>query len=376
MKSNLYLIKKDVERKNNKVLIQEEMMDYQHQLISSWELQQKALGYTNNTIALNLRNIREFLILIDKFIWEIDKEDVEAFYLNLVGRNLAHSTRRKYQSNISTFLEYLRNRKSQDIYNVLGVTVPNVFDQFNKFFHRRDDNDVRVVPPKKEVLDIFFEGLKTNMMESRKYRTIARDYVFFKLLGMTGLRIYELTMIDKNDVRFDLGSSGLGKVHVRFGKGSRGTGHKTRWVPLLNDANILLSWYLENIYPLFTIKSYEEKPLFLSENGQRVTRDAMRSNLRRRQKELGIPSNEVFSAHQLRHYFATDLAKSGVDILTLSKLLGHSDISTTAGYLDAGSDFLEQRIRIAQRQWKASLLLIEEDKDGYRMEVETGNGEK
>lgn len=338
-----------------------ELEEFNVGLLSSWELQQKALGYTSITIASNLRNVREFLLLVDKFIWEIDKDDIELFYLNLVGRNLAHSTRRKYQSNISTFLEYLRDRKAQEIFNKVGVTIPSVFDKYNKFFHRKDDNDVRVVPPKAEILNLFFNGLKKEMVDSRKYKTLARDYVFFKVLGMTGLRIFELTMVDVSDIRFDLGNIGHGKLHVRFGKGSRGTGHKQRWIPLLNDVHLLLEWYLKNIYPLFLESGYEGEALFISETGDRVTRDAMRSNLRRRQKEMGIPGNERFSAHQLRHYFATDLASNGVDILTLSKLLGHSDISTTAGYLDAGSDFLEKRIRIAQQQWKTSLLFIKEN---------------
>ena len=346
---------------NKSYITLQEKVVLQDKLIFGWELQQKAVGFTEQTIALNLRNIKEFLSLIDKFIWEIDSEDIELFYIDLVGRNLAHSTRRKYQSNISTFLEYLRNRKANEIYNVIGVRVPEVFDQFNKFFHRRDDNDIRVAPPKKEILDLFFNSLKGKMESNRKYKTVARDYVFFKLLGMTGLRIFELTMINVNDVRFDLGTSGCGKVHVRYGKGSRGTGYKPRWVPLLNDADLLLKWYLEYVYPLFTEKEHDSAPLFLSENGMRVSRDTMRANLRRRQEDIGIAKEDVFSAHQLRHSFATNLAETGVDILTLSKLLGHSNIATTAGYLEANSAFIEKRIKIAQKRWKDSLRILGDD---------------
>ncbi|SDI41521.1 Site-specific recombinase XerD [Planococcus glaciei] len=362
-KNNLYVIK-GLEKKHNNASLSVKT-NFQYKLLAGWELQQKALGYTDKTIALNLRNIKEFLSLIDKFVWEIDREDIELFYVDLVGRNLAHSTRRKYQSNISTFLEYLRSRKSTEIFNMVGTHVPDVLDQFNKFFHRRDDNDIRIAPPKKEVLDVFFKCLKEDMEKNRKYKTVARDYVFFKLLGMTGLRIYELTMINIKDVRFDLGSSGVGKVHVRYGKGSRGSGHKPRWVPLLNDADLLLKWYIEHIYPLFTVGDYDSSPLFLSEGGSRVTRDTMRTNLRRRQGEYGIPQEEIFSAHQLRHAFATDLAETGVDIMTLSKLLGHSNIATTAGYLDASSDFVEKRIRIAQKQWKESMKILGGEIDEY-----------
>ena len=346
---------------NERLYTIEEMNKFQQSLISGWELQQRAVGYTEESIALNLRNIKEFLELIDKYIWDITPEDVDKFYANLVGRNLAHSTRRKYQSNISTFLDYLRTRKSLEIYQKIGVTVPDVFDQFNKIFHRRDDNDIKVVPPKKEIVDIFFDFLIEEMKYSRKYKTVARDYVFFKLLGLLGIRINELTMVDVSDVRFDLGTTEIGKINIRYGKGSRGTGPKQRWVPLINGSRKLLEWYLKNVHVLFNGNYENEIPLFLTESGDRVTRDAMRANLARREKKAGIPESERFSAHQLRHAFATDLAGRGVDILTISKLLGHSNIATTAGYLDASSDYIEKRIKVAQRKWKQELLELEDE---------------
>ena len=98
--------------------------------------------------------------------------------------------------------------------------------------------------------------MKNEMVTGRKYYTVARDYVFFKVLMLTGLRIKEpCSMVDVNDLRFDLGVQG--KIHVRFGKGSRGSGYKPRWVPMINDVDVLLKWYLEEIYTNFQSESHQ-----------------------------------------------------------------------------------------------------------------------
>ena len=93
----------------------EESVRFQAKLIGLWEKQQQVLGYTKATIALNLRNLNEILDISDKFIWELETSDMDMFYENLVGKGLFYSTRRKYQSCISAFLDFLDARHSNDI---------------------------------------------------------------------------------------------------------------------------------------------------------------------------------------------------------------------------------------------------------------------
>lgn len=319
---------------------------YQAKLLGLWEQQQQVLGYTQASIDLGVRNVNEFLDVAGKFIWETNMTDIDNFYYGLVGRGLAYSTRRKYQSNISTFLEYLKTRHSHEIWELYGVQVPNLIDKFNKIYHRNDDYDNHVVPPRPELLERFWEGLKEDMLVTRKYATTARDYTIYKIWELAGLRTFETVMLDVKDCRFDLGD--YGKLHIRFGKGSKGSGYKTRWVPMLDDLNVLIKWYIEHIRTLFT--NNDNGPLFFSEGGNRLSKNTARKSLVRRQRKLGFSDEEIFSPHQLRHSFATRQTESGVDLLTLMNLLGHSDVATTFTYTSPGSNHIEERVRLAHRK--------------------------
>lgn len=345
-----------VNKPNESMPTYEESKQIQAKLLGLWEQQQNVLGYTPASIALNIRNINEFLECTNKFIWEANIHDFDNFYASLVGRGLAYSTRRKYQSNIITFLDYLRSRHSHEIWELFRVQVPTVLDKFNRHHHRKDDREGKVIPPEPALLNRFWEGMKERMKTSRKYATVARDYTLYRMLELAGLRIFETIMLDVKDCRFDLGENG--KINVRFGKGSKGTGHKRRWVPMMDGLDQLLMWYLKQVRPL--LSDEDSGPLFVSEKGERLDRDTSRQNLRRRQIEMGFKDDEIFSPHQLRHAFATKQTERGVDLLTLKTLLGHVDVATTFTYSTPGSDFLEKRIRMSQEKWRKQLLSDEQ----------------
>jgi integrase/recombinase XerD len=77
-------------------------------------------------------------------------------------------------------------------------------------------------------------------------------------------------------------------------------------------------------------------PLFLAVNrgghityGKPVTPQAIYLLLKSRAKRAGVKS---FSPHDLRRTFVSDLLEAGVDIVTVSKMAGHSRVEVTARY--------------------------------------------
>ncbi|MBL0870877.1 MAG: tyrosine-type recombinase/integrase [Phycisphaerales bacterium] len=75
-----------------------------------------------------------------------------------------------------------------------------------------------------------------------------------------------------------------------------------------------------------------EHAIFCTAWGQTVTPGHVRRVLKGASQSAGIVKR--VHPHGLRHTLAAELREEGIDIGAISKQLGHTDISTTARYLD------------------------------------------
>jgi len=150
-----------------------------------------------------------------------------------------------------------------------------------------------------------------------------RDRVLLQLTYACGLRLSDVLNLEVNDI-----DSARMMVHIRQGKG-----HKDRLVPLSAKLLQELRAYWRCYRPkrwLFPNKA-QSGPLC----GGTVQR-----LFQRIRKSAGI--KKPASLHTLRHSFATHMLEAGVDLLTLQRILGHSNLSTTALYLHLRSDHLSR----------------------------------
>jgi len=65
--------------------------------------------------------------------------------------------------------------------------------------------------------------------------------------------------------------------------------------------------------------------------GAAMTTDGIRSLFRKRRARLGLARAKP---HQFRHVFASDLARAGVPLTTIQRLLGHADPKTSLIYIE------------------------------------------
>lgn len=151
----------------------------------------------------------------------------------------------------------------------------------------------------------------------------ARDHCIVELLYGCGLRSAELLGLD---VRPGTASAGwidaaAGEAHV-LGKGS-----KRRMVPVGRAALAALQAWLAARPAL---AHADEAALFVSQRGTRLTAAQMRSRLKARALQAGIPTS--VHPHMLRHSFASHLLQSSGDLRAVQELLGHANIATTQVY--------------------------------------------
>ncbi|WP_114490722.1 tyrosine-type recombinase/integrase [Candidatus Ulvibacter alkanivorans] len=150
-----------------------------------------------------------------------------------------------------------------------------------------------------------------------------RNHAIFATFLYAGLRKSELFNLHVLDV--DIENLTL---FVRNGKGA-----KDRIIPMSHTLAQSLKRYVNERKKL--MKTCPE--FFTSFNRNQGYTD---SGLRRVVRTLKDISRIEFTIHRLRHTFATLMIEGGCDIYSLSKMMGHSDISTTTIYLSATAEHL------------------------------------
>lgn len=314
--------------------------------MASWS----ARGFSPVTIENRAGVLERFLELLAVPAWEAGPDDVDRVVAVLVARGTAASTRRGYVQAFKDFHRFLVVRKAAEIEATFGVVLDVPVDEFNAARHVGNDSPSALPPPTPERMEEFFAFLRDRVATARKFSSAGRDYALFRTLYHCGLRADEAASLVQADLHFDRGP--FGKIHVRFGKGARGSGPRPRWVPMLDQVDLILRWFLTDVRP----RMGGTAALFCDESGGVMHRGTIRNRLRYLLEVEGGPSEGRFSPHGLRHACATHNYERGVDLVAIQQMLGHWHIGTTMRYVTPSATFIEDAYR---RAVSASLAELE-----------------
>ena len=129
-----------------------------------------------------------------------------------------------------------------------------------------------------------------------------------------GLRMNELRLLKISDVDLD-----RKQIHIRNGKGKK-------------DRYVALSNYLSNSFKKYLLEIKPQNYLFEGQTpGQPMGERSIQYVINEALQKTNI--KKQVSMHTPRHSYATHLLEDGINIQSIQKALGHSDMRTTMVYL-------------------------------------------
>jgi site-specific recombinase XerD len=313
----------------------EELAEFETDVLAGFVLARASAGLADGTIRSDVGHLEQVRTWFGHPLWEMGPTDADA-YFGRVLRATATGTRLARAQALSTFFAFLELRHQVEIHALTGRIVECPIDEMNKPRGRKQA--ALRIPPTEVEIEALFIGWRQELVSCRKFAPTARNYVAAKLMSQVGLRVNEACHLDLADVKWELGR--FGKLHVRVGKGVRGSGPRERMVPLINGADATLRWFIEDVWGHFDADHTRAgAPLFLSErrntdgSGRRVGDDALRAGLGQATTAY-LPSwADTLTPHVMRHYCASQLYLSGLDLISIQELLGHSWIASTLNYI-------------------------------------------
>lgn len=323
---------------------EDEIAALETDVLAGFVLARASAGLADSTIRVDVGALEQVRQVLGRPLWEMCPADADRLFAVHL-RSCAPATRASKASTLSVFFRYLELRHKVEIYHRTGHVVECPLDELNRPASK-PELMIRIPPTVLEMSGLF-SGWRAELITCRKYGPSARNYAACRLMSLIGLRINELLQLDLSDVHWGVGR--FGQLHVRHGKGSRGRGPKARIVPLINDARPLLEWYVRDVWGLFDLDPESlGVPLFPSErrtmtgSSARLGDDTLRLGL------TGVVTRNLpswsgrLTPHVLRHFCASTLYQSGMDLLAVQELLGHQWVATTMRYVHVHRSHIEE----------------------------------
>lgn len=228
------------------------------------------------------------------------------------SKGLTISTQTRYLIALRTFLAYFHEKNIQSL-PTEKVKLPK---------ERRE----------RQVKFLTLEQLES-LLSSPNCKTTAglRDRAILETFFSTGLRVAELTALDKKHLSGSIGKNSFEMSII-------GKGNYPRTVYFSNRALHWIQEYLKR-------RQDNDSALFIRFRGPdneslRLTTRTVELIVQKYTKKSGIPL--LATPHTLRHSFATDLLNQGVDLRTVQEFLGHRNIATTQIYTHVTSKRLRE----------------------------------
>ncbi len=249
---------------------------------------------------------------------ELKSDDIQKM-LNDLKVKYSFSTIKKAYECINSCLKYAVKRHDVSFNVAEGCSIPkagiNNSDDRIKFF---SDEEMKRIES---------ESVKCYKNGSRIYRM--GEIVIF--LVNTGMRIGEALALEWSDINFESGTVKIRKNVVLVKDRNEKSGKSYKYIkqnPKTKSGNRIVHLNKAATQALISLRGINGKfkYVFATKTGKRIHPRSIDRMFRCILKRSGI---EGVGVHSLRHTFARRLFAKGVDVKTVSDLLGHSEVGVT-----------------------------------------------
>lgn len=279
---------------------------------------------------------------------------LKEFLFEIKIKNYSVKTQKGYRNNNALFHNWLKNK-----YNIIELEevthlhikqyivylqkkgrkptyINGILKNIRAFFKYATDEEYLNVNPAlkvnwqkegKVVINAFNSNEINRMLNVFNYSDFlnARNKTIIATFADTGIRNQELCDLKITDVR---------ETIIRI----LGKGNKERYVPISPVLKKMMIKYerIKNFY--FEDKNLNYDNYFLSNRAKPLTVEAVERIIKIAGEKANVRKEIRCSPHTIRHYFAQTQLRNGLDVYSLSRLLGHENISITKRYLQSIKD--------------------------------------
>ena len=266
-------------------------------LLKNYLVSKKIAGLSENSLKLYNLYISDFISKTNKNISDMNNLDIKLYLFNY--QNIHKISNRTLESRriiICSFFNWLFNNEYISK-NIAGNIEPIKYEKK----HRKSMSEM-------------------DLEKIRKYVTDVRDTAIIEMLYSTGCRVTELVNLNRSDIDFQ------SKEVKLFGKGAK---HR---VSFLNArAEISIKNYLAT-------RTDNNPALFVSlrKPHERLSKFGIEKFIREMNNNISLTT--YVTPHIFRHTTATMALNRGMNVVDVSKILGHSKLETTMEYITSNLD--------------------------------------
>lgn len=226
------------------------------------------------------------------------------------GAELAPNTKRNIRQLLNEIFESARREK------VVGFNPVHDVDPI-----QGANTNTRVALTKEE-LKALLDSAKAYYEKKKDYKnTNTMIYPFILLAAYTGARMGELLALEWEDLNTDEGTIRINKTFTKYGNvQDPKTKHSNRVVNVPPEVMSIVMSFNDGVSPY----------VFHTKTGSHISERNMGRGFQTVQDFAGMGTH--FTAHELRHTFATLLLEAHAPIADVSRTLGHAKITTTLDF--------------------------------------------